>query len=294
MTPFSLPRFSLFVAVICLTVSGAGCVAQTQAAGDNKQPAMEPFRLACRVANYGKYQEAALEHIKALGLKYVFMNIPKPEEVDNVQEQLKAFGLEALVLRGETDLSQEASLEELRVQFETCKRMGVEYLFLSPKRHDAPFEVIYERLNKAGDIAAENGVILALETHPDLGTNGAVHVATMKAINHPNVRVNFDTANITYYNHDTDAASELNTCMAYVATVEVKDHNGAFETWNFPALGEGIVDFPAVFKILRDHGYSGPVTLEVEGVKGVEWTLDDIKNALETSVSYLKKIETFQ
>ena len=287
----------LFVAIPALLTAfllaalNIGCAAQAQVADE---AAVKPLRLACRVANYGKFQDEALDHIKGLGLHYVFMSIPKPEEVDAVKQQLDAKGLKALVVRGDTDLSKEASVEELGVQFETCKRLGVEYMFLSPKRHDAPFEVIYDRLRKAGNLAAKNGVILVLETHPDLGTNGEVHVATMKAINHPSVRVNFDTANITYYNHDTDAVTELKNCMEYVATIEVKDHNGAFETWNFPALGEGIVDFPGVFKVLRDHGYSGPVTLEVEGVKGVEWSLEDIQQALEKSVNYLRGIERFE
>ncbi len=257
-------------------------------------PAPTPWRLACRVANYGAFQEDAFKYIQELGLHYVFMSIPKAEEVEAVKEQLAAFGLEVLVVRGDTNLSQESAVAELGAQFEICKQLGVKYMFLSPKRHDAPFEVVYERLREAGDLAEENDVILVLETHPDLGTNGAVHVETMNAIDHSHVRVNFDTGNISYYNENTDAPSELEKCVDYVATFEVKDHNGALETWNFPALGEGIVDFPAIFKILRSHAYTGPITIEVEGVEGVEWTLDDIQEALKKSVASLRTLESFQ
>lgn len=294
-----MTRLSLFTLLamsipVCISLSVSGCVGHALAATANSQTGEEPFRLACRLANYGNDLDAGLEHVRDMGLHYVFMSIPKPEEVDGTLEKMKALGLEILVVRGDTDLSKETSLEELRVQFETCGRLGVKYMFLSPKRHDAPFEVIYDRLRQAGDLAAKHGVILVLETHPDIGTNGEIHMATMKAINHPNVRVNFDTANITYYNRETNAVSELEKCIEYVTTLEVKDHNGEFETWNFPALGEGIVDFPALFKVLRAHGYSGPITIEVEGVKGVEWTLDDRKKALETSVAYLRGIERFK
>jgi sugar phosphate isomerase/epimerase len=278
----------------CLVLCGVMCSAQSQNTEMPDQPEIQPFRLACRVANYGKYQAVALEHIRNMGLKYVFISIPKPEEADKLLEQLKGLGLEVLVVRGDTNLSLEQCLDELRIQFETCKKMGVHYMFLSPKRHDAPFEIIYERLRKAGDLAAQNDVTLVLETHPDLGTNGEVHVQTMKAINHPNVRVNFDSANITYYNHDTSAVNELKACIDYVATVEVKDHNAEFETWNFPALGEGVVDFPAFFKVLRAHKFSGPITIEVEGVKGVEWSEEETKKAMEKSVAYLRSIEKFK
>ncbi|HEX73099.1 MAG TPA: sugar phosphate isomerase/epimerase [Candidatus Hydrogenedentes bacterium] len=253
-----------------------------------------PLRLACRIANYGEYQDAALAHIKEMGLNYVFMSIPKPEEVDDTLAQLEAHGLEVLVVRGDTNLSTEASVAELAEQVKTCKRLGVRYMFLSPKRHDAPREVVFERLRRAADIAAEHDVFIVLETHPDLGTNGDVHVETMRAINHPNIRVNFDTGNITYYNQDTDAVAELKKCLDYVVTVEVKDHNGELESWFFPALGEGIVDFPAFFQALRDRNYAGPVTLEVEGIKGVEWTLADRKKAMADSVAYLRRIENFR
>ncbi|MCK5861413.1 MAG: sugar phosphate isomerase/epimerase, partial [Candidatus Hydrogenedentes bacterium] len=121
-----------------------------------------------------------------------------------------------------------------------------------------------------------------------------VHMETMHAIDHPNVRVNFDTGNITYYNEDTDAVSELKVCLDYVATVEVKDHNAVLESWFFPALGEAKVDFSAFFKVLREHGYTGPVTLEVEGIKGIEWSVADRKKALEDSVAYLRSITSFK
>ena len=88
-----------------------------------------------------------------------------------------------------------------------------------------------------GDIAKKHGVIVALETHPDLGANAAAHLETMRQINHPNVRVNFDTGNITFYNKGTDAVAELKKIIDYVATVELKDHNGQYMDWNFPVLG---------------------------------------------------------
>ena len=87
---------------------------------------------------------------------------------------------------------------------------------------------------------------------------------------------------------------ELKACIDYVATVEVKDHDGKLESWFFPALGEGVVDFPGFFKVLRDHGYTGPITIEVEGIKGIEWSEADTHKAMEDSVRYLQSIETFK
>ncbi|HOW18090.1 MAG TPA: hypothetical protein PLC79_03560, partial [Phycisphaerae bacterium] len=34
--------------------------------------------LVCRLANYGKYQDAAWSHLPSIGIRYVFMNVPAP------------------------------------------------------------------------------------------------------------------------------------------------------------------------------------------------------------------------
>lgn len=132
-----------------------------------------------------------------------------------------------------------------------------------------------------------------LETHPDLGTNGEAHLETMKAIDHPQVRVNFDTGNITDYNRDRNAVDELAKIIDYVGTVELKDHNGAFQTGVFPRLGQGVVDFRGVFRLLCDHGYAGPVTLEFEGTKGIELDEAGTKKAIEESIAYIRSIGDF-
>ncbi len=246
--------------------------------------------LACRLANYGTFQEAAWTHLPAIGVRHIFMNVPAPDEVDAVMKRLADHGLTVAVVRGSADLSKPAGVDELAEQLATCERMGVAYLFLSPKRHGVEKRIIYDRLRQAGDHAKKHGVTIALETHPDLGTNGDVHRETMCAVNHPNVRVNFDTANIHYYNRATDAPTELKKIIDYVATVEVKDHNGEFQVWNFPALGRGVVDIPGVLRLLREHGYSGPITMEIEGIKGVERDRDQIKKDIEESTAYMRSL----
>lgn len=137
-----------------------------------------------------------------------------------------------------------------------------------PSTRALPKETAYERLRRAGEIARRHGVIIALETHSDLGTNGDVHRETMKHIGHPNVRVNFDTGNITYYNQGADVVTELKRIVEYVATVELKDHGGQARTWDFPALGQGKIDFAGVLDVLKAHSYAGPITIEVEGIEG--------------------------
>ena len=260
------------------------------AAAEGTEPANV---LACRLANYGKFQDAAWSHLPTIGFRYVFMNVPPPEQIELVKRRLAEHGLSVAVIRGDTNLGRASSVDELAVQLETCEKLGVRYMFLSPKHAGVDKQVAYERLRRAGDVARKHGVTIALETHPDLGTNGDVHLETMRRINHPNVRINFDTGNITFYNRNTDAATELKKCIDYVATFEFKDHNGQYKTWNFPAIGKGVVDFPAVMKILQDHHYSGPITMEVEGIHGVEMDEAQTKKYVEQSAAHVRSLGKF-
>lgn len=249
--------------------------------------------LACRLSSYGKFESVAWSHLPALGIKYVFISVPEPDQVDATMARLKEHALTPLVMRGAADLSEASCVKTLAAQLAVCNTMGVRYMFLSPKHANAPKQTAYGYLRQAGDIAKTHNVIISLETHPDLGTNGTVHVETMKAIDHPNIRVNFDTGNITYYNEDCNAVEELKKCIEYAATVEVKDHDGALESWAFPPLGKGIVDFKGILQALDEHGYAGPVTLEFEGVKGVDLDEAGTKRAIEESIAYLRSITSF-
>jgi sugar phosphate isomerase/epimerase len=277
-----------FIAVLPLTILLAlGACAAEEATG-------EGWPLAVRLMSYGEYQDAAWTHLPEIGIRYLFMAVPAPEEADNVMKRLEEHGLQAVVVRGNTDLSKENAVDELAAQLAVCEKMGIRYMFLSAKRNDAPREIVLERLRQAGDIAQKHGVIITLETHPDLGTNAEVHLATMRDIDHPNVQVNFDTANITYYNRDADVVGELKQVMPYLKTIEFKDHNGEFETWNFPVLGQGIIDFPKIIEVLKEGGYQGPVTIEFEGIEGVTLDEEQTKQAIADSVAYLRTLATFR
>lgn len=251
------------------------------------------WRLACRLINDGLFEEAAWTHLPSIGVKYIFMSVPPRDQVEATRERLSAHGLKALVLRGDADLSKNSAVDVLAGQLAICEELGVKFMFLSIKGHWPDKETVYARLRRAGEAARKHGVVIALETHPELGTNADIHLQTMKAINHPNVRVNFDTGNITYYNKNTDAATELKKIIKYVATVEIKDHSGKFETWDFPTLGKGAVDIPAVLRILRENRFAGPITIEVEGVKGVSRNEAQTKSDIAASVKYLRSLAKF-
>ena len=250
--------------------------------------------LGCRLANYYKHVEEGWKHLPSIGLHYVFITVPPLTEVESVKKKLAANGLKVIVVRGEAKLSTPDGYQELAPQLEAAQKLGAKYMFLSPKHEGATKEQACDRLRCAGELARKYRMTLVLETHPDLGTNGDEHVETMKRINHPHVRVNFDTGNITFYNKGLNAVDELKKVFPYLGTVEIKDHGGKYKDWNFPAFGQGVVDIPGVLRVLKKHGYCGPITMEIEGITGVERSLNQIKKEIAESVKYMRALVTFR
>lgn len=246
--------------------------------------------IACNVGSYGRYAAGAYEHLRAIGLSAVEIGMPAADAVPGLLDELGRYGLRPTTVMGSFDLSKPDCAEALRPQVAIAQRLGVHILFLSVHRGELPEQEAYARLRAAGDVAAAAGVTLALETHPDLCANGDLALQTMRGVDHPNVRVNFDTANVYYYNHNVTAVSEVRTIAPYVVSVHLKDTNGGYHAHHFPTLGEGVVDFPEVFRILNGEGMTGPFTLELEGIAGENLTEEQQRGRVAQSYAYLKRI----
>lgn len=129
--------------------------------------------------------------------------------------------------------------------------------------------LVLKNLRTIGDFAAAHGVTVAFETHKGPTQNASAMLMLMEQLDHPCLRLNFDTGNIAYYNAGVDPADELEKVKHLVRNVHVKDNRGGFEDWYFPALGEGgAVDFSRVRTILDGVGYQGAYTIEIEGIGG--------------------------
>ena len=124
-------------------------------------------------------------------------------------------------------------------------------------------------LRQMGDAASEHGMTVALETHKGPTQNAEAMLAIIDDVDHPQVRLNFDTGNIAYYNRGFDPADELEKVKHLIRNVHVKDSRGGFEDWYFPAVGDGgAVDFVRIRRIFDGVGFLGPYTIEIEGIGG--------------------------
>ncbi|HEV3121480.1 MAG TPA: sugar phosphate isomerase/epimerase family protein [Isosphaeraceae bacterium] len=128
---------------------------------------------------------------------------------------------------------------------------------------------VIAHLRRLGEMAATLGVTVALETHKGPTENAQAMLQLMSDVDHPQIRLNFDTGNIAYYNRGADPVAELERVANLVRNVHLKDNRGGFEDWFFPALGAGgSVNFRRVREVLDTVGFTGPYTIELEGIGG--------------------------
>lgn len=245
--------------------------------------------IACRPTSFHPYTDRAFAALQEMDLRNVEITAPGPAELKGVQEELQRYGLRATSVALVYDNSNPAFLERAAEAIASAAALGSKVIFTSQKAGETPRPEVYSRLRRLGDLAAAHAIVVALETHPDLCMNGATALATMQGVDHPNIQVNFDPANIHYYNKNVNAVEELEKIVPYVAAVHLKDTAGGFEQHNFPAIGDGVVDWKTIFNILNDRGMYGPFTLEMEGIAGESLTFEETSARVQRSLEFLKR-----
>lgn len=249
-----------------------------------------PNWIACRIASYGNYAQRGWAHAAEIGLSHVEIKAPPPDEMEAVQRRLEMYRLGVSCVQVDCPIAEADVAERMASGFAACRTLDASFALVAARGGDLDRNVLWERFRRIGDAAAAHGVTVVIELHPDLATNGPIALETMKAIGHPHVRINYDTANVYFYNHDVDPRADLETIADYVAAVHLKDSRGLHRVFDFPPLGAGVVDFPMVFTTMESHSFGGPYTIELQGTEGVEFDEATTLRNMEQSVAYLRSI----
>jgi len=144
-----------------------------------------------------------------------------------------------------------------------CKLVTFHAGFVPHNPSDSDFTKMLQRLAAVAEIFAAGKMVVGLET----GQETAVALAALLgALNHPNVGVNFDPANMLLYGKG-DPVQAVRVLASWIQQVHIKD---AVRTqtpgkWgNEVAVGAGEVDWPAFFAILEDMNFNGDFVIERE------------------------------
>ncbi len=173
-------------------------------------------------------------------------------------------------------------LDRLAWALERTRALGLSDLMLHagflPAVDDPGRSAFLDTLAKAGQMAAEKGVTLAFETGQEAADLLRHTLDDLKA---PNVKVNFDPANMLLYDMG-DPIRAVELLAPDIRSVHVKDAKRpkVKGTWGEEVpLGEGEVDIRRFIQTLRSVGYQGPLVIERE-VGNQEERIRDIAHGL--------------
>lgn len=152
-------------------------------------------------------------------------------------------------------------------------------------KNDADKAQFYKDINILGDYGSEKGVKIGLEPHGDWYCNGKNAAEIVKKINHPNIKVTYDTANVIFYGN-TRPEEDIKHVLPYLGHLHLKDKSGEPKSYDFPILGEGYLDFDKIMSQVKD--YDGLISLEIE-LDGKDKPIEIVHDAVKESYEFLKK-----
>lgn len=265
-------------------------------------------RLAVSTNSYHSHTlDEALKGIAAAGFTSVELtSVPgwtehvardaSDSELDAIRQQVRDAGLDAISLSGHSDLASEEGIAAFRRSIHIARHLNIPYITTSTGGHDDSStgsiddqrREFLARFGPLADEAAEAGINICIETHGGLSATGALSAELVRAIDKPNVGINYDTANVIFYGN-TRPEEDIKAALPYITHMHLKDKAGGDQEWNFPAIGSGNVDFPKIFGILQEAGFNGPISIEIE-FQGEPWPpLDDVNRAVAESFSFIRK-----
>lgn len=162
----------------------------------------------------------------------------------------------------------EENLRNIRATVPLAARLGLKLVtfhagFIPHDPADPAVRQLLDRLATVADLFAREKIALGLET----GQESAPDLASLlRTLDHPNVGVNFDPANMILYGKGNPIEA-MRVLRPWIRQVHIKDATPTRVpgTWGEEvAAGTGEVDWPAFFSTLNELQYTGDFVIERE------------------------------
>lgn len=244
----------------------------------------------------------AIEGVHKLGYKNIELTATKGwtehvfpsqsfSELLKVKNLLRAYSIDVPAMSGHCNLMDTDRLEDFKENIALASFFEAETIVSSIG------EAHLKDMSKGGDEAVaeniaslipnlkENGLRLSLETHGEHGTAARIK-QIVEMIDSPLVGICYDTANVIFYG-GIKGTSDLEGAVSKVNHIHIKDKKGEPTEWDFPALGEGYVDFPALLSALDKNNNDSPLSIEIEFTAKGSGCAEEVDEALKKSADYL-------
>ena len=202
-------------------------------------------------------------------------------------------------------------IEAIKKVIDYCNDFGARYIRIyggnlvagDTENIDAKRGNLIRSLRHLGDLAAEKGVVLVVENHFNtMAVSAKESAALIRDVDHKAVRILYDQANLTFTENE-DYQDAIRIQQQYVSYIHVKDlvfqegksfassdvarPNDAERNVYTRIVGEGIIQWPEILKMVKEQGYDGWLSLEYER----RWHPEDIPDAsigMKRSLDYLR------
>lgn len=238
--------------------------------------------------------------VDGVSLESCFFESLEPGYLSDMKAVLDERKLERVLAWGHPDGLEggrnEAAWREMNALIPKAQYMGADImrivassLMFRNEPHGPQLDAVVRMLKESVKIAADCGVVLAIENHIDYTSAEILQI--LERVGSEHLKVNFDTGNTLRMMEDPVAAARR--LGPYTVATHTKDLDACRhvrpEEWFFFSsvpVGTGLIDMPAVALALKESGYDGVLAVESDHHKDNQ----DEDALVAQSVAYLKKL----
>ncbi len=237
---------------------------------------MKNTLVANTLSYHGHSLERALQGIAECGIRNIELAaIPGwsehavPErmssaDVRELRRKVSSAGLETASVSGHLEMSADGIIDAFKRRIDFTAELGAHWIITSPgeKTH---LDRFMRNMEVLGSYAERAKVVICLETEGGIVFDAESVKALEDLMRCPSIRINYDGANLIYFsNRSKKPQEDVAAILDYIVYMHVKDVQYEKDRWFFPEVGRGLMDYDAFCRVLRDRGYAGPLSIELE------------------------------
>jgi sugar phosphate isomerase/epimerase len=218
-------------------LGAAACATLPDLAANDAKPTR--FQIACMTLPYSRVPlDRALEGIKAAGYRFVAWgtthledgkDVPvlakdaAPQTAKDLGTRCRDLGLEPVMMFSGVYPEAKDGFEVHKQRLLQAGAAGVPQVLTFGHTKGGNKELWLERLRKLAPIAKDQNVLLVVKQHGGETGTGEACAAITRAVNHPQIKVNYDAGNVLDY-LDKDPIPDIKLCVDEVRSFCIKDH----------------------------------------------------------------------
>jgi L-ribulose-5-phosphate 3-epimerase len=216
------------------------------------------------------------------------------QELDDIKELLRDYGMTCIGIGAHSNIMTQAGVNNLLKGIDLAVEFNCKYVITATGDAHNDTDVIEDEAVLVKNLlpiiekCEKLGKQLVLETHGNNYPTGVSLKKLAKALN-DRVKINYDTANVIFYGNKMPY-EDLEASADYVEFIHLKDKLGAYTEWNFPAIGDGDLDFGKIFTTLKETNYQGPISVEIEFTPAGPASLEAVNHSVKKSFHYLSQL----